>query len=29
MIFIETHFGLDGIKGVKNLLETGIVTTNL
>ena len=29
MFFIETYFGFDGIKGVQNLLEVGIVSTNL
>lgn len=26
---LSTYFGLDHIKGVQNLLETGVVTTNL
>lgn len=29
MVFMGTYFGPDDIKGVKNLLETGIFTTSL
>lgn len=29
IVFIETYFGLDGIEGVQNLLETGVVVTTL
>lgn len=27
--YFSTYFGLDHIKGVQNLLETGVVITNL